>query len=35
VAANDFWLHTRMAALTLRRLTNLGLHRHGGRWALA
>jgi Transposase DDE domain/Transposase domain (DUF772) len=35
VAANDRWLHTRMAALNLRRLLNLGLHRHPDRWALA
>ena len=35
VAANHFWLHTRMAALNLRRLLNLGLHRRRGTWALA
>jgi DDE family transposase/transposase-like protein DUF772 len=35
VAANDLWLHTRMAALNLRRLINLGLHRRAGAWALA
>jgi hypothetical protein len=35
VAANDFWLHTRMAALNLRRLLNLGLQRRPGTWALA
>jgi hypothetical protein len=35
VAANDWWLHTRMAALNLRRLINLGLQGEGGRWALA
>jgi IS5 family transposase len=35
VAANDFWLHNRMAALNLRRLLNLGLHRQHGTWALA
>jgi hypothetical protein len=35
VAANDWWLHTRMAALNLRRLSNLGLHRQHGSWALA
>jgi hypothetical protein len=28
VAANDWWLHTRMAALNLRRLINLGLTSH-------
>lgn len=35
IAANDLWLHTRMAALNLRRLINLGLHRRAGAWALA
>lgn len=35
VAANDFWLHTRMAALNLRRLLNLGLTRQSQTWALA
>jgi hypothetical protein len=35
VNANDWWLHTRMAALNLRRLLNLGLTRQAGRWALA
>ena len=35
VAANDLWLHHRMAALNLRRLLNLGLHRRRGTWALA
>jgi hypothetical protein len=35
VAANDWWLHTRIAALNLRRLLNLGLHRHRNGWALA
>lgn len=34
VAANDWWLHTRMAALNLRRLLNLGLHRHRHTWTL-
>jgi hypothetical protein len=34
-AAGDWWLHTRMAALNLRRLLNLGLVRHTGTWALA
>jgi transposase len=34
VNANDWWLHTRMAALNLRRLLNLGLHRRHGNWAL-
>jgi hypothetical protein len=32
---NDWWLHTRMAALNLRRLLTLGLLRHSGTWALA
>jgi Transposase domain (DUF772)/Transposase DDE domain len=35
VAANDWWLHTRMAALNLRRLTNLGLHRQHDTWTFA
>jgi transposase len=34
VAANDFWLHTRIAALNLRRLINLGLTRHPDGWAI-
>jgi transposase len=34
VAANDFWLHNRMAALNLRRLVNLGLTHTGHTWAL-
>jgi transposase len=34
VTANDWWLHTRMAALNLRRLINLGLHHRNGAWAL-
>jgi transposase len=34
VAANDLWLHHRMAALNLRRLLNLGLHRQPTAWAL-
>jgi IS5 family transposase len=32
---NNAWLHTRTAALNLRRLLNLGLVRHDGAWALA
>ena len=32
---NNAWLHTRTAALNLRRLVNLGLIRHDGAWALA
>jgi Transposase DDE domain/Transposase domain (DUF772) len=35
VAANDLWLHHRMAALNLRRLINLGLHHRHGTWAVA
>jgi hypothetical protein len=35
VNANDWWLHTRMAALNLRRLLNLGLHHQHGSWKLA
>jgi Transposase DDE domain/Transposase domain (DUF772) len=35
IAANDAWLHHRMAALNLRRLLNLGLHRQHSTWALA
>ena len=34
VAANDLWLHHRIAALNLRRLLNLGLHRQHGTWTL-
>jgi hypothetical protein len=33
VTANDWWLHTRIAALNLRRLINLGLH-HRGTWTI-
>jgi transposase len=35
VAANDLWLHHRMAALNLRRLLNLGLTRDTTGWAIA
>jgi len=35
VFKNDAWLHTRAAALNLRRLINLGLTREAGTWALA
>ncbi len=35
VTKNNDWLHTRTAALNLRRLINLGLVRHDGAWALA
>jgi transposase len=34
VTANNWWLHTRMAALNLRRLLNLGLHDDNGTWIL-
>jgi hypothetical protein len=33
-AANDWWLHTRMAALNLRRLINLGLAANPTGWAI-
>ncbi|MFE2187036.1 transposase [Streptomyces sp. NPDC059455] len=32
---NNTWLHTRAAALNLRRLVNLGLTHTGGSWQLA
>jgi hypothetical protein len=35
VTKNDAWLHHRTAALNLRRLLSLGLHRHSGNWAIA
>jgi IS5 family transposase len=35
VEKNNAWLHTRTAALNLRRLLNLGLVRHNGAWVLA
>jgi hypothetical protein len=35
VTANDWWLHSRMAALNLRRLINLGLNHQSGAWLLA
>lgn len=35
VRKNNAWLHTRTAALNLRRLLNLGLTRRDGGWALA
>jgi hypothetical protein len=35
VTANHWWLHTRMAALNLRRLLNLGLIRADRTWNLA
>jgi hypothetical protein len=34
VAANNWWIHTRAAALNLRRLLNLGLTANNGTWAL-
>ena len=34
VTANDWWLHTRMAALNLRRLLNLGLHHDHRTWSI-
>ena len=34
VVKNNAWLHTRVAALNLRRLLVLGLHLDHGRWAL-
>jgi hypothetical protein len=35
ITAGDWWLHTRMAGLNLRRLLNLGLTRHAGTWTIA
>lgn len=35
VIKNNAWLHTRVAALNLRRLLTLGLHLDHGHWALA
>jgi len=35
VEKNNAWLHTRTAALNLRKLLNLGLIRQNGTWALA
>jgi hypothetical protein len=35
VTANDWWLHSRMAALNLRRLINLGPNHQSGAWLLA
>jgi transposase len=34
VTTNNQWLHTRMAALNLRRLLNLGLDHENGAWTL-
>lgn len=33
--ANNTWLHTRAAALNLRRLINLGLTRTAGTWTIS
>ena len=35
IGKNNAWLHTRTAALNLRRLLKLGLTRHNGAWELA
>lgn len=35
VVRNNAWLHTRVAALNLRRLLALGLHHRHGTWAIA
>ena len=35
IAANDQWLHHRVAGLNLRRLLNLGLTRTDGAWVIA
>ncbi len=32
---NNVWLHYRTAALNLRRMLILGLHRQNGTWAIA
>jgi hypothetical protein len=34
ITANNWWIHTRAAALNLRRLLNLGLVASRGKWAL-
>jgi hypothetical protein len=34
VTANNAWLHLRVTAVNLRRLTNLGLHHTDTTWAL-
>ena len=34
VTKNNAWLHTRVAALNLRRMLRLGLHLHHDRWAI-
>jgi Transposase DDE domain len=35
ITKNNAWLHTRAAALNLRRLLTLGLHHDTGHWAIA
>jgi hypothetical protein len=35
VAANNWWIHTRAAAINLRRLVNLGLAVDNGAWQLS
>jgi hypothetical protein len=35
VTKNNAWLHTRVAAINLRRLLTLGLHLDHGRWTIA
>lgn len=35
VAANDLWLHLRMAGLNLRRLLTLGMSWQAGAWVMA
>jgi hypothetical protein len=35
VAANNWWIHTRAAAINLRRLLNLGLAADNGAWQLS
>ena len=35
IAANDLWLHHRIAALNLRRLLNLGPDRQPTGWVIA
>jgi len=35
IVKNNAWLHTRTAALNLRRLLNLGLVRDDGAWRVA
>ncbi|KAE8762466.1 transposase [Georgenia thermotolerans] len=35
ITKNDHWLHRRAAAINLKRLLALGLHRTGGTWVMA